>query len=48
VANFATSFASVVDSGVNDAGGKFGAPLVSLTPAVHFGLRISPRIFEKI
>jgi hypothetical protein len=54
VANFATSFASVVDTGgkvatgVNDAGGRFGAPLVSLTPAVHFGLLISPRIFEKI
>jgi hypothetical protein len=53
LANFATSFASVVDTGgkvatgVNDAGGKFGAPPVSLTPAVHFGLRISPRIFEK-
>jgi hypothetical protein len=44
-------------AGVVDTGGKFAAgvvdtgdnlPPVSLTPVVHFDLRISPRIFEKI
>jgi len=46
VAKFAT--------GVVDTGGKFAAgvvenlPPVSLIPVVHLGLRISPRIFEKI
>jgi hypothetical protein len=51
LANFATSFASVVDTsgkvatGVNYTGGKFGAQPVSLTPAVHLSLRISPQIF---
>jgi hypothetical protein len=44
-------------AGVIDTGGKFAAgvfdtggnlPPVSLTPVVHFDLRISPRIFEKI
>jgi hypothetical protein len=44
-------------AGVVDTGGKFATgvvdtggnlPPVSLTPAVHLDLRISPRIFEKI
>jgi hypothetical protein len=44
--------AGVVDTcgkfaaGVIDTGGNL--PPVSLTPVVHLGLRISPRIFEKI
>jgi hypothetical protein len=44
--------ARVVDTGGNFAAGVVhmvaNLPPVSLTPAVHLDLRISPRIFEKI
>jgi hypothetical protein len=35
-------------AGVVDTSAVANLPLVSLIPVVHLGLRISPRIFEKI
>ncbi len=44
--NFATSFASVVDTSVVDTGGKFATRVVDTGGAND--LQISPQIFEKM